>query len=78
MTREVITVQPDVEITRAVTIMLDNGISCLPVVENDNLKGIVTSTDLIMAVQCSLHVLGNATQVASRTDASQSASALSA
>jgi acetoin utilization protein AcuB len=62
MTREVHTVSPDVEISPAVTMMLDRSISCLPVVQDGLLKGIVTSTDLMMAVQCSLHVLRNATE----------------
>ena len=62
MTRELVTVGPHVEISPAVTMMLDHGISSLPVVENGELKGIVTSTDLMMAVQCCMHVLRNATE----------------
>ncbi len=61
MSRDVINVGPNVEISPAVTMMLDNSISCLPVVEMGQLKGIVTSTDLMMAVQCCMHVLRNAT-----------------
>jgi predicted transcriptional regulator len=66
MTREVIFGVPDVEISPAVTIMLDNAIFYLPVVEKGNLGGIVTSTDLIIAVQRCLHVPGNTTQAVSR------------
>ena len=61
MSRDPISVGPDMEISPAVTMMLDNSISCLPIVEHGELKGIVTSTDLMMAVQCCLHVLRNAT-----------------
>ena len=62
MTRDLVSVGPHVEISPAVTMMLDHGISSLPVVENGELKGIVTSTDLMMAVQCCMHVLRNATE----------------
>jgi len=57
MTANPITVSPDIEVSPAVTIMLDNSISSLPVVENGELRGVVTSTDLMMAVQCCLHLL---------------------
>jgi CBS-domain-containing membrane protein len=48
MTREVITVTPDTDITQATRILLENRINGLPVVdENRRLVGIVCQSDLI-------------------------------
>jgi CBS-domain-containing membrane protein len=48
MSRDVISVKPDTEISLAVAKMLSKRINCLPVVnKTDNLCGIVTSTDLL-------------------------------
>ena len=48
MTREVITVTPDTDITQATRILLENHINGLPVVdENQRLVGIVCQSDLI-------------------------------
>jgi CBS domain-containing protein len=49
MTKKVICVKPDLDIEEASKIMTDNGIKKLPVVENGNLQGIVTATDIIIA-----------------------------
>jgi signal-transduction protein with cAMP-binding, CBS, and nucleotidyltransferase domain len=37
--------------------MLDRHISSLPVVENGKLVGIITTTDLVMAFQCTMQVI---------------------
>jgi acetoin utilization protein AcuB len=48
MTRDPITVPSDMPIKDAIHILLENGISCLPVIsENERLVGIVTWKDLI-------------------------------
>ena len=49
MTKAVVTVSPDTTIERAAYIMQTQDISSLPVMEGENLVGIVTSTD-VMAV----------------------------
>ena len=47
MTREVFTARPDWTIRRAVDLMLDKKIGCLPVVENDQLIGILSESDCL-------------------------------
>jgi CBS domain-containing protein len=47
MTKKVITIGPDKLIDDAVYLLIHHKIKKLPVVENGELKGIVTSTDLI-------------------------------
>jgi len=48
MTHDVITVEPDTEISVAVGKMLSKRVNCLPVVDDENnLCGIVTSTDFL-------------------------------
>ncbi len=46
MTKELITVSPDEVVEEAARIMVDRGIGCLPVVDDDVLVGIITATDL--------------------------------
>lgn len=46
MTRNVITITPDQEVVFAFEKLMKNKISILPVVENDQVLGIVTSSDL--------------------------------
>ena len=53
MSTDVITVQPDTSLERAIRIMLDHGVSCLPVVVGEKLVGILTNTD----IQVVLHEL---------------------
>ena len=45
----VVTVQPDTSLSEAAAQMLGRRINCLPVVENDRVCGILTSTDLLQA-----------------------------
>jgi acetoin utilization protein AcuB len=47
MTREVVTVGPDTSARGAASIMVDRRFGALPVVEGDELVGIVTETDLL-------------------------------
>ena len=45
----VVTVQPDTSLSEAAARMLSRRINCLPVIENDKVCGILTSTDLLQA-----------------------------
>jgi CBS domain-containing protein len=47
MTKEIITVSPDMEIVQAAKILLDKGINGVPVVEGEKLVGILCQSDLI-------------------------------
>ncbi len=57
MTPDPFTVAPHTPITPAVTLLVNRRISCLPVVEQGRLCGVLTTTDLIMALQCILQIL---------------------
>jgi CBS domain-containing protein len=47
MTENLITIRPTEDIRKVVELMLQNGISSIPVVDDDGLAGIVTKTDLL-------------------------------
>ena len=47
MTRNVITISPDISIEEAATLIHDNKIGCLPVVEDGNLVGMITENDVM-------------------------------
>jgi len=47
MTRNVITISPDVSIEEAAILLHDNKIGCLPVVEDGNLVGIISENDIM-------------------------------
>ena len=47
MVYPVVTVAPEMSVAEAADIMMQRGIGCLPVVEQDKLVGIVTKTDLL-------------------------------
>ena len=49
MTPAPIVVEPDAEADEAARLMLDNHISCLPVILGESLVGIVTTSDIMMA-----------------------------
>lgn len=49
MTKNVIVIPPDIEISEAAEIMSDNNIKKLPVVDDSNLIGVVTARDLLAA-----------------------------
>ena len=46
MSSDLISVRPDMPLVEALTDMLGHGISCLPVLADDKLVGILTSTDM--------------------------------
>jgi len=54
MTRKVITATPNMTIERAARIIHDNKIGALPVLKNDRLVGIITTTDLMNVFLMSL------------------------
>lgn len=47
MTREPVTVRPDQPVFEAAALLYDRSFGCLPVVENGELKGILTTTDML-------------------------------
>ena len=47
MVDEVITISPEAEIEEAGKVMLEKKIGCLPVIEGDNLVGLITETDIL-------------------------------
>lgn len=54
MTAEPIAVRPDTTASAAIVTLLERQISCVPVVEDDCLRGILTRTDLLVSLQCML------------------------
>ncbi|GIU71869.1 MAG: hypothetical protein KatS3mg003_1348 [Candidatus Nitrosocaldaceae archaeon] len=50
MSTPLITIGPEATVEAAAKVMYENGIRRLPVVENDNLVGIITSTDFVKAM----------------------------
>ena len=57
MTPDPITVEPQTLLNPAITQMVQKRISCLPVVHEGAVVGVLTSTDLMMTLQCALQVL---------------------
>ena len=51
MVYPVVTVAPDISVTAAAEMMMNKGIGCLPVVEDHQLIGIVTKTDLLRCLR---------------------------
>ena len=51
MVYPVVTVSPDTTVDAAIDLMLQKGIGCLPVVENGQLVGVITKTDLLRRLQ---------------------------
>jgi CBS domain-containing protein len=51
------TVAPDTPLNPAVTLMIGRGISCLPVVDGGVLRGLFTTTDLVLALQCAFQII---------------------
>ncbi|MDP6444657.1 MAG: CBS domain-containing protein [Pirellulaceae bacterium] len=52
-----LTVAPNTPINPAITMFLKQRISCLPVVSDEKLCGVLTTTDILMTMQCALHLL---------------------
>lgn len=57
MTPDPITVSPEQMVSPVITMMMDRRISCLPVTKENRLVGIMTTTDLMIALQCTLQIL---------------------
>ncbi|HID78902.1 MAG TPA: CBS domain-containing protein [Planctomycetaceae bacterium] len=69
-----ITVSPDTVLNLAISTMLANRISCLPVMDRGKPVGILTSTDLLMTLQCCMQLLDQiAQQVNFASDESEAA-----
>jgi len=54
MTREPVCIPPGALLGPAAAVMVDHQISCLPVVEQGHLRGVLTSDQMILALQCVL------------------------
>jgi len=57
MSTDLVTVRPDTPLVEAIGVMIDQGISCLPVVESGHLVGIMTNTDLHVVLQILLQTV---------------------
>ncbi len=57
MTPNPITVRSDTPVSTMATMMLARRINCVPVVDDGRLLGIVTTSDLLMALQCVLRLI---------------------
>jgi hypothetical protein len=57
MTTNLITASSHHLVGPTITMMMERRISCLPVVDNQRLVGVVTTTDLLIALQCTLQIL---------------------
>ena len=57
MTAKPVVVPPDMAVGPAITLMLSHSISCLPVVDHDQLCGVLTTTDVMLSCQCMLQVM---------------------
>lgn len=62
MTAAVVAVSPDTSVSSAVSLLIERRISCLPVVERGAVCGLVTSTDLLLTLQCALQLWLRASQ----------------
>ncbi len=58
MSTDLITVGPYTPLADAVIVLVEHGISCLPVLAGESLLGILTSTDLHMALAVLLRLFG--------------------
>lgn len=81
MTPEPMTVRPDTTASAAIAMMLEHQISCLPVIHDDQICGILTRTDLLLSLQCMLQwwlrfsqTLARAADCADKIDAVQETS----
>jgi CBS-domain-containing membrane protein len=57
MTSDLIVVAPNTLVRTAITMMLEHHVSSLPVVAEGCLVGILTTTDMLMTLQCSLQLV---------------------
>ncbi len=52
MSSPVLTVSPETPLSPAITYLINENISCLPVVQSGRLCGVLTTTDLVLTLQC--------------------------
>jgi len=57
MSTDLITISADATLSRAATLIIENGINCLPVVADGQAVGILTSTDLFLSLEQALMAL---------------------
>jgi CBS domain-containing protein len=57
MMRDPYTAPPGARLDAAVSLMLDNQLYCLPIVENGQLRGMLTAADLMVALDCLLQAI---------------------
>ncbi len=57
MTHKPITVAPEMLVKTAITMMLEHHVSSLPVAEKGKLLGILTTTDMVMTLQCTMQLV---------------------
>ena len=63
MSFPVLTVSPETLLSPAITYLMSEGISCLPVVKDGRLCGVLTTTDLVLTLQCTLQLWQRLAQV---------------
>ena len=56
MTYPPMTCEPDTPVNAAITFLTNENISCLPVVKHGRLCGILTTTDMVLTLQCMLQM----------------------
>jgi diguanylate cyclase (GGDEF)-like protein len=61
-------IAPDAPLSPAITHMVNENVSCVPVVENDRLCGALTTTDLMLTLQCMMQLWMRLTQVLQQDD----------
>jgi acetoin utilization protein AcuB len=59
MSTDLVTVEANTSLVQAVSLIVENGINCLPVVENGRAIGILTTTDLYLTLEQLLRQVGN-------------------
>jgi len=57
MSRDVITISGQRPISEAIDMLVDNGVNCLPVVDDGVLVGVITSTDFYAVLQALLETI---------------------
>jgi CBS domain-containing protein/Flp pilus assembly pilin Flp len=57
MTANPLTVSPDTPVNTVITMFLTRRINCVPVVDHDRVCGIITTSDLLMSLQCILRLI---------------------
>lgn len=69
MSAHPVTVTPESLVVPSITWMINQHISCLPVVRDQRVVGVVTTTDLLLTLQCSLQLLEHSDDDAARAAA---------